>query len=216
MKVIDAALAAKGLKDATASRLAVGHTSLIKNMRNARANKEEPRYSFKNLEKLAEVLDLELYFGPPRRAPSAHERMHELREMAAEFRTDTWILPLDGLDRAPPIPRLALPLSWFRAHGVSADAAALAGQHDDAMAPSIPAGATAIIDTTLTDVAAAGSGVYAIRLGSAIVLRRCDLTDQGLIARPDNPAHMVSMTPRAHLATTPVSGRVRAVISGVD
>lgn len=58
------ALDKKGLTAAAASRAAVDNVSLIKNMSNARG--KNPRYSYQALEKLAEVLDLELYFGPKR------------------------------------------------------------------------------------------------------------------------------------------------------
>jgi phage repressor protein C with HTH and peptisase S24 domain len=61
---IDAALRRKGLTDAAASKLAVGNLSLIKNMRAQKSSGK--RYSFQALEHLAQVLDLELYFGPDR------------------------------------------------------------------------------------------------------------------------------------------------------
>ena len=66
MEEIDKALRQKGLSDAAASRLAVGHPSLIKNFR--LPSKEDKRYNFTALSKLAGVLELELYFGPPRTA----------------------------------------------------------------------------------------------------------------------------------------------------
>ena len=65
---IDKALKNKGLSAAAASKLAAGHYSLIKNMKSAKA--EGKRYSVETLEKLAGVLDLELYFGPPRDTPA--------------------------------------------------------------------------------------------------------------------------------------------------
>lgn len=64
LKAIQDALNSQGVTAAAASRAAVGNASLIKNMMNARG--ENPRYSYQALEKLAEVLDLELYFGPKR------------------------------------------------------------------------------------------------------------------------------------------------------
>ncbi|MDF2232205.1 S24 family peptidase [Albimonas sp. CAU 1670] len=66
LDVIDDALREKGLTDAAASRLAVGHPSLIKNMRLPRSG--EKRYNLPALQKLAAVLGLEFYFGPPRAA----------------------------------------------------------------------------------------------------------------------------------------------------
>lgn len=61
---IDKALKRKGLSAAAASKEAAGHYSLIKNMKASKAGGK--RYSVETLEKLAEVLDLELYFGPRR------------------------------------------------------------------------------------------------------------------------------------------------------
>lgn len=59
---IDKALKRKGLSAAAASKEAAGHYSLIKNMKASKAGGK--RYSVETLEKLAEVLDLQLYFGP--------------------------------------------------------------------------------------------------------------------------------------------------------
>ena len=64
LDVIDAALKRKGLTDAAASKLAVGHPSLLKNLRMPREG--EKRYNLPSLMRLAEVLDLEFYFGPKR------------------------------------------------------------------------------------------------------------------------------------------------------
>ena len=64
---IDKALKEKGLSDSAASKMAVGHPSLIKNFRAPKAG--EKRYNLSSLEKLAHVLGLELYFGPPRGEP---------------------------------------------------------------------------------------------------------------------------------------------------
>ena len=64
---IDKALRKKGLSDAAASKLAVGHPSLIKNFRAPKTG--EKRYNLTALAKLANVLDLELYFGPKREPP---------------------------------------------------------------------------------------------------------------------------------------------------
>lgn len=66
LDAIDRALERRGLSDAAASRLAVGNPSLIKNLRNPRA--AERRHPFENLQLLADVLGLELYFGEPRSA----------------------------------------------------------------------------------------------------------------------------------------------------
>lgn len=65
--IIDDALKRKGLSDSAASKLAIGHPSLIKNMRMPREG--EKRYNLPSLKRLADVLDLEFYFGPKRPIP---------------------------------------------------------------------------------------------------------------------------------------------------
>jgi hypothetical protein len=67
---IEAALEAKHLSAAAASRAAVGNPALIKNLLNRKPNKRD--HPVENLMKLAEVLDLEFYFGPrrPRGVPA--------------------------------------------------------------------------------------------------------------------------------------------------
>ena len=68
LATIDDALKRKGLSAAAASRLAVGNPSLIKNMRSeTKANK---RFNAEALRKLADVLDLEFYFGEHREETS--------------------------------------------------------------------------------------------------------------------------------------------------
>lgn len=69
LEAIDIALKKKGLSDAAASKLAVGHPSFIKNMRMPREG--EKRYNLPSLMKLAEVLELEFYFGEPRLCAAA-------------------------------------------------------------------------------------------------------------------------------------------------
>lgn len=61
---IEAALEAKHMSAAAASRAAVGNPALIKNLLNRKPNKRD--HPVENLMKLAEVLDLEFYFGPRR------------------------------------------------------------------------------------------------------------------------------------------------------
>lgn len=165
---------------------------------------------------ISRALGLEVYIGPPRPAPSMRDMAQQLSEQAAEFRHDRWVLPLEDLGSTPKIPRLALPERWLDQHGIAAQNAALVEQPDTSMSPSIPQGATVLIDTSLRDVGAAPGKVYAIRPGAQVQLRRCDLTDAGLIARADNTDYPISITKPAHLDTTLVLGRVRAVISELD
>lgn len=75
LETIDAALARKGLSAARASVLAVGNPSLVKNLRSGQG-----RFSYESLQRLAAVLDLECYFGPPRSPNSPPSLGPALRE----------------------------------------------------------------------------------------------------------------------------------------
>lgn len=67
VEVIEQALKDRGLTAAEVSRLARGNPSVIKNMQNPRG--KEPKLNYYALRDIAEVLGLELYFGPPRHDP---------------------------------------------------------------------------------------------------------------------------------------------------
>jgi hypothetical protein len=64
LDIIDEALLRKGLSASAASKLAVGNPSLIKNMRQETGYQK--RFNAVALSKLANVLDLEFYFGEER------------------------------------------------------------------------------------------------------------------------------------------------------
>ena len=146
---IDAALTAKGLKDATASRMAAGNPSLIKNIRNGGGN-----VGFDSLQKLASVLDLELYFGP-RREPLGVEHV----VVAGE---DFVRVPLhDASFSAGPgiensgngiVSHLVFGTDWFRNVGVKPEAAIMARVSGDSMAPCIQSGDLVMIDTSRREV----------------------------------------------------------------
>ena len=213
LAVIEEALKKRGMHAATASKLAVGNSALLKNMMNARG---EPRYSYQNLKRLAQVLGLELYFGPP--------RVGVLQEQAAPFSVETpldirWI-PLDPrqaqlLTDPPALDRLAVPRDWLRAQGIAINSATLILATDDAMAPAIGQGATAIVDTADTDMDDTGA-VRAVMIGAAVKLRRIEQGLDWIIARPDNPRAPIDSISRRHAGTMTILGRVRAVISTVD
>lgn len=64
LDAIEEALQHKQMSAAAALGLAVGNPSLIMNRRHRRA--EKPEHPIENLQKLADVLGLEFYLGPPR------------------------------------------------------------------------------------------------------------------------------------------------------
>lgn len=97
---IEAALVRKGLSAAKASQLAVGHPSLIKNLRSGKG-----RFSYEALAQLANVLDLECYFGPPRQCTCEAQRLGPL--LRARLRLDDDATEADALEQLAQWPESA-------------------------------------------------------------------------------------------------------------
>ena len=168
------------------------------------------------VEAISKALGLEFYVGPP--------RVGQLAEQAAKFSVETpldirWI-PLDprqaqAFATPPPLDRLAVPRSWLRDLGIAASSATLVVATDDAMAPAIGQGATAVLDTSDTHMDDTGA-IRAVMIGTTVKLRRLEQGLDWIIARPDNPRAPIDSIPRRHAGTITILGRVRAVISTVD
>lgn len=150
--------------------------------------------------------------------------MQEFQEATARFdhveNPDAHWVALDPrqvqtLDQPPDIDRLALPLGWFRKHRIPLNAATLILATDDAMTPAIPKGATAIIHTGETDLGKDAS-VYAVNISGVIKLRRVELGEDYIIARPDNPTTFTDTIPKRYAGTITILGRLRAVVSSLD
>lgn len=146
---IDEALRAKGLKDATASRLAAGNPSLIKNIRSGGGN-----VGFDSLQKLAAVLDLEVYFGPPRRPVGVEHVVVEGNDFARIPLHDAWLSAGPGALNGDVaiIDHLVFQQDWLRKIGVKPESAAMARVSGDSMAPGIMSGDLVMIDTTRREV----------------------------------------------------------------
>lgn len=146
---IDAALRAKGLKDATASRMAAGNPSLIKNIRSGGGN-----VGFESLQKLAAVLDLEVYFGPPRKPVSVEHILINNDDFARIPLHDAWLSAGPGIENGNEviIDHLVFAREWMRKIGVKPETAAMARISGDSMAPGIRSGDLVMIDTTRREV----------------------------------------------------------------
>lgn len=120
LDTIDQALREKGLSDSAASKLAVGHPSLIKNLRMPRDG--EKRYNLPALMKLAEVLDLEFYFGP-RRPAGRPDNVVSLRNLSPDEDTPSGFLIIPWLDAG--LNRASAPVAfsraWLATHGLIPD-----------------------------------------------------------------------------------------------
>lgn len=215
LSTIDAALKSKGLSDAAASKLAVGHPSLIKNLRMPREG--EKRYNLPALMKLADVLGLEFYFGPPRdtdpaAAPPpanpddfAHIPLHAALLAAGDGREN-------GTEEI--IDYLAFRRDWLRRVGVAPGHAVLARVEGESMQPSIWHGDMVMIDRLRIDIPVRAritesrhrSPVYALlEDGKARVKRIERPSPDQLVLISDNPDFAPQFV---HPDTTSIIGRV--------
>ncbi|MBR3371205.1 MAG: hypothetical protein IKG52_11315 [Rhodobacteraceae bacterium] len=188
LETIDAALKRKGLSDAAASKLAVGHPSLIKNLRMER--KGEKRYNLPALQRLSEVLDLEFYFGPPRSAgiaPSttvAGEQFDTVARYDAAGAAGNGRINLDG----PPIDHLAFSKRWLAQNGISAGDSVLINVSGDSMEPAFYDGDLVMIDRRKKIIRS--GQIYAFHDGDELRIKRMEvIPDTAIILRSDNPKH---------------------------
>ncbi|MBU2867110.1 S24 family peptidase [Pacificibacter marinus] len=153
LETIDKALAVKGLSDAAASKLAVGHPSLIKNLRMPRQG--EKRYNLPALMKLAGVLDLEFYFGPPRETgdvsqPPAADPEEFANIPLHEASLAAGAGAANGAE--PVVDYLSFRRDWLRRIGTAPASAVLARVSGDSMEPTIWAGDMVLVDRSKTVV----------------------------------------------------------------
>lgn len=192
---IDEALARKGLSDAAASKLAVGHPSLLKNLRMPREG--EKRYNLPALMKLAEVLDLEFYFGP-RRSIGRVQVIDQAEEYAHIPLHSACLSAGHGtINEAEEIVgALAFRREWLRRVGVDASRAALARASGESMEPSIFDGDMLLLDLTRinppplakNERGARKSPIFAVLDDGEAKVKRVHLTDQGTaVLMSDNP-----------------------------
>lgn len=186
LDTIDRALKAKGLSDAAASKLAVGHSALIKNLRMPREG--EKRYNLPSLQKLAEVLDLEFYFGP-RREPGTEVIVQGVDDYIPVPRLDVRLSAGPGALNHDPaeVERLAFRLDWLKRMDVRPQDAVLVGISGDSMAPGLRDGDIALVDRGRRSVRP--GNVYALtdKDGSTRVKRVDIVPNEGYILRSDAP-----------------------------
>lgn len=188
LATIDEALKRKGLSDAAASKLAVGHPSLIKNLRMER--KGEKRYNLPSLQRLAEVLDLEFYFGSPRTSSTASSTIVDGEQFDIVARHDAVGAAGDGMINldGPPIDHLAFSKRWLAQNGISAGDSVLINVRGDSMEPSLYDGDLVMIDRRKTYIRS--GQIYAFRDGDTLRIKRIEIIPgTALILRSDNPKH---------------------------
>lgn len=209
LSTIDDALKKKGLSDAAASKLAVGHPSLIKNFRMERSG--EKRYNLAALQKLAETLDLELYFGPRREAAAPPpvleidgEDFATIKRVSAEASAGHGVLNGD----AEVVGAMAFRQDWLRDRGIRPERALLVAVKGDSMAPRISQGDLVLLDLDRTNVISGEPYVFNDTDGETKLKRLHRLGRSTLAIVSDNPAYPPELRHGADAERVKVLGRV--------
>lgn len=175
---IEEALEKKGISAAAASKQAAGNFALIKNLKNRKTDRER-RHLLENLMDLADVLDLEFYFGPPRepvvatlidpsdRPDYALVPAYPVEASAGDGATAVDVAP-DGA--------LAFRKDWMSKHGISLDNATLLRARGDSMEPIIWDGDLLLIDRSRTTINASTKktrqkAVYVVELEGQLLVK---------------------------------------------
>jgi len=216
LTAIDDALKKKGLSDAAASKLAVGHPSLIKNFRAPRSG--EKRYNVAGLQKLAEVLDLEFYFGPKRTVEPERvltidsEQFAPVRVYSAEASAGDGVLNPEE-DR---IGTLAFKREWLNRIGLNPKMASILRIKGDSMEPTIKHGAIVLVDEQKKEPV--GNHIYAFIEDDELRVKRLDLIGSGknkvLTVSSDNPDYQPEVRINSDINRLSIKGRV--VWTGYD
>ncbi len=209
---VDKALKKKGLSDAAASKLAVGHPSLIKNFRMPRSG--DKRYNVAALEKLADVLDLELYFGPPRETPASDT---DLVLPSKANPDDFSLINLHDVQASASngaqnhsenvISSLAFRKDWLARKGLSPDRTSLIHIKGDSMEPTLHDRALVLIDQKKTTPTA--RRMFAFREGPELFVKRLEKPDVNtLIISADNPDYPTRVLTRHDMNMIHIIGEV--------
>lgn len=124
----------------------------------------DKRYNWTALEKLADVLDLELYFGPPRVVrPVPEMSAQERLEYLPVARYDVHLSAGPGAanqDHDAELGPLSFHRDWLKDHDISAGDAMVMSVRGDSMAPTLADGDLVMIDRRRKRLA--GRRIYAL------------------------------------------------------
>lgn len=219
LSTIDEALQRKGLTDAAASKLAVGHASLIKNLRMPREG--EKRYNLPALQRLAEVLDLEFYFGPPRDVGLIEQISIDGLEFAHVPLHDASLAAGGGIENSTEavIDYLAFRRDWLKKIGVSPSTAVLAriesGELGESMIPTVHPGDVVLIDTSKRqipvrrpDYKSKRAPIYAFRTEMGARVKRLAEIGDMVVLTSDNPDFGPEFVRKDDWSETSIIGKV--------
>jgi len=207
IKTLDDALNKHGLSDAAASQLAMGNQSAIKNLRMQRG--AEKRFNYLTLKKLADALDLELYFGPRRLVTEKSEILADDSDFVQVSRYNVVLSAGDGRagDNAEPLSPIAFRANWMRDHNLVASSCCVLTVSGDSMHPSLHSGDLVLVDRTTRPIK--NLAIYAFSEPSGDVrVKRLEKTDDHLIITSDNPQFPTSIIAQSDANGLSIIGRV--------
>ncbi|WP_166646423.1 S24 family peptidase [Zavarzinia compransoris] len=220
LAVVKARLKELGMSAKDASLKAVGNDALIANMGRRRYGSP----TLENLMALARALDLELYFGPPRRAdmleppPAIDTRVggqdfNLIARYNVNVSAGPGLVPVSETEDG----HLAFSKTWLRDNGINPARAGIVRVQGDSMAPTIPDGALVLVHGAEDQVQ--HSGIYAFsRAGHSYVKRLTPLGRGadgrmvGLAIVSDNPSTQPEVLIGAALNELRIVGRVRCAM----
>ncbi|WP_226779562.1 S24 family peptidase [Oceaniglobus trochenteri] len=188
LKVIEDRIAEMGWTIAGASEAAVGNRTLISNMRRERHGMP----SLENLSKLAQVLNLELYFGLPRQPCSNTDSDQDDQKPLADYheirRYDAQLSAGPGAngDNTQPLAPVAFRSDWLAREGLIADRCMVVTVKGDSMEPRLMDGDLVLIDRRMQDLRDGHIYAFIDVTGDARIKRIEWLADQ-LLLLSDNP-----------------------------
>lgn len=207
LEAIEEALKKKKLSAAAASKLAVGHPALIKNFKMAREG--EKRYNVSALQKLAPVLGLEFYFGPPRdTAPElvttiASESFTPITVYTAEASAGPGLLNPEE----DQLGKLAFRRTWLTQIGLNPKKASILRVKGDSMEPTIRDGAIVLVDEQKTKPEK--NHIYAFIEDGELRIKRLDVIEgKALTISSDNKKHLPEVRLNADMNKLRILGRV--------
>lgn len=216
LAIIDEAVERLKLSDASASKMAVGNPALIKNMKSDRS--DEKRYSFQALQRLADVLDLECYFGPKRETAPVPQITLDGTDYASIPLHEAWLSAGPGIDNGGSniIDHLAFRRDWLARIGISASQSCLARVSGDSMFPTLSPGDMVLIDTSkdvLPDhrkpLDRRRPAIWALLDGGEARIKRIERPNsETLLLVSDNPDHPPELRTGHQLASVQIIGKV--------
>lgn len=189
LAVIDSRLKELDLTSSAASMKAVGNDALISNIR-------RPRHglpSLENLQKLSEVLGLELYFGLPRKTVTPSDRSNHsaialLKEFAFVDRFDVSLSAGPGTsgDNAHQLAPVAFRRDWLSERGLLADRCVVCSVRGNSMEPLLFDGDLVLLDRRQGDLRE-GDVYGVVDVEGDTRIKRLERVEGGLLLRSENP-----------------------------